>query len=287
MEIFELFKEFISRFVYYTIEILPYFFVASVVGAFIQSFVSFNMVRGFVNKRFLSPLITAIFGSSVPVCSCSMIPVAQTINSFSRSYAPTLSFLIVAPVLSPVILFLMAGMFGWKLTVFRFVTVFVSALLTAYLVDIFFKKPPSLPLFSRKQKPSSRWYLFKDSFRDIFFNTGKYVLLGLFIASAVSTVIPEGFFSKFSQDLFSYVFIAVFSIPVYVCSGEEIPIGKSFVDLGLSEGQALTFMLASSGICIPTIIAVLRIFPKSVVFIYTMVWFLCSVMSGILYDLIF
>ena len=283
----EIFLNFLNMFWEYSIDILLYFFVATIIGAFIQSYLSFNFIRKFVNKRFLSPVITAIFGSSAPVCSCSMIPIAQTINSLSKSYAPAIAFLISAPILSPVIFFLMLGMFGWELTIFRFVFGFIIALITAYLVDIFFKKPPSLPMFSSGKQSLSRWQAFKLAFKDIFIGTGKYVLLGLLIASAVAVLVPSSIITKFASFPFSYLFITIFSIPIYVCSGEEIPIAKSFVDLGFTQGQALTFMLASAGICIPTISATFKFFPKKLAVFYILVWFFGSIIGGVLFDLIF
>ncbi len=281
-----MFEQFVNKFLGYSLEVFPYFFIATVIGAFIQSYVSFNIVRRFINRGY-SPVITAFFGSSVPVCSCSMIPIAQTINSLSRSYAPAVAFLISAPILSPVIFFLMIGMFGWKLTIFRFVFGFFTAVITAYIVNIFFKKPPTLPMISSKGQSLSRWQVFKTAFKDIFIGTGKYVLIGLLIASAVAVLIPSSVVTRFSEFPFSYIFIAVFSIPIYVCSGEEIPIAKSFVDLGFSQRQALTFIFASAGICVPTISATFKIFPRKLAAFYVLVWFLGSIAGGILFDLIF
>ena len=283
----EFFIKFIDKFLEYSLDVLPYFFVATVIGAFIQSFMSFVLVRKFINKRFIAPVITSVFGASVPVCSCSMIPIAQTINSLSKSYAPAIAFLISAPILSPVIFFLMLGMFGWELTIFRFVFGLFLALFASIIVDFIFKKPPSLPMFSSSSSSQSKLELFKSAFKEIFIGTGKYVLLGLLIASALTVLIPPTIVSKFSEYSISYFLITVFSIPVYVCSGEEIPIAKSLVDLGLSNGQALTFMLASAGICIPTIMATIKLFPKGLVIFYVSIWFIGSIVGGILFDLIF
>ena len=215
-----------------------------------------------------------------------MIPIAQTINSLSKSYAPAVAFLITAPTLSPVIFFLMVGLFGWKLTIFRFIFSFLVALVVAYIVEFTFKKPPSLPFFSGRSQVS-RWEAFKNAFKEIFFDTGKYVLIGLVIAALVSVLIPPSIVEKFANFPLSYIFIAAVSIPIYVCSGEEIPIAKSFMDLGLTAGQALTFMLASAGICIPTISATFKFFPRSLALLYVSVWFIGSILGGVLYDFLF
>ncbi len=283
----ELIYSFINKFIHYSIDILPYFFLASIFGAVVQVYLNFGLIRKYLSRKFLSPIFTAVFGASAPVCSCSMIPVAQTINSLSKGYSPAFSFLISAPILSPVIFFLMLGMFGWELTVFRFVFGFIFAVLTGYIVDFLFKKPPSLPMFSSGASNLSKWQLFKKAFKDIFFSTGKFVLIGITIASFVSAVIPQSVVSKFAQLPFSYLLITVASIPVYVCSGEEIPIARSFVDLGLSYGQALTFMIASAGICIPTISAVMKLFPKWLSIFYITVWFIGSILGGVIFDLLF
>jgi hypothetical protein len=288
METFlEIISKLINKFFEYSIEIFPYFLIATIIGALIQSYISFKIVRKFVNHKILSPIATAVFGASVPVCSCSMIPIAQTINSLSKSFAPAISFLISAPILSPVIFLLMLGMFGWKLTIFRFIFGLFLAVFSAYTVNIFFKKSPMLPMFSSSGENENRWQKFKSAFKEIFIGTGKFVLIGLLIASAVSVLIPDSLITKFSNFPFSYLLITSFSIPIYVCSGEEIPIAKSFLDLGLTEGQILTFMLASAGICIPTISATFKIFPKRLVVFYISIWFLGSIFSGLIYDTLF
>jgi uncharacterized membrane protein YraQ (UPF0718 family) len=69
-------------------------------------------------------------------------------------------------------------------------------------------------------------------------------------------------------------------------SAEEIPIGKSLLELGLTQGQVLTFMLAGAGICLPTIMATLKFFPKKLVIYYVLLWFIGSILAGISYDLI-
>ena len=70
-----------------------------------------------------------------------MLPVANLINSMSKSYAPVLSFLIIAPVISPVTLLLTYGYFGLSMTLVRLIGTFIFAISFAYLVSFFFTKP--------------------------------------------------------------------------------------------------------------------------------------------------
>ncbi|RUM58148.1 MAG: hypothetical protein DSY59_01720 [Persephonella sp.] len=284
----EIIKEFLHKFFVYSTEVIPFFFIASIIGALIQTYFKINIIRKFINHRILSPIVSALFGASAPVCSCSMIPIAQTINSFSRYYSPVIAFLVSAPALSPVIFFLMLGMFSVELTIYRFLFGIALAVIGGLIADFFFKKPRMLGILTSTQKSNkTNLERFKESFKSIFIDTGKYVLLGLVIASFMSAIIPPPLISKFADLPFSYLLIAVLSIPLYLSAGEEVPIGKSLLDLGLSPGQVLTFMFAGSGICLPTIMATIKFFPKKLVYYYIFIWLLGSIIAGISYDLIF
>ncbi len=280
----ELFKVFF----HYVADILPYFFIASFLGAGLQVLMGRRLMkRSFMSKPY-APLITATLGASVPVCSCSMIPVARTLDSFSpRSYAPVMAFLVTAPVLSPVVVVLTFGMLGYELTVMRILLSLAFALVVAYLSSFIFVKRATLPLVQGASSARQSWLKeFTQNFLSLLTTTGKYVLLGLFIASLVKVLVPEGLIISFSSSPLSYPLISLLSIPVYVCSGEEVPIARSLQELGFTQGQVLTFMLASSGICVPTITALFSFLPKGLILMYVVGWFLFATLSGVFMDLL-
>jgi uncharacterized membrane protein YraQ (UPF0718 family) len=62
---------------------------------------------------------------------------------------PVLAFLITAPTLSPVILLLTYGLFGLDVSIYRLVVSLAYALLVAFAVEYFFKKPPTLQMKMR------------------------------------------------------------------------------------------------------------------------------------------
>ncbi len=280
-----MFLNFLETFFDYILGVLPYFLLASIVGAGLQSLFGSKPFRKDMLNSPLAPIVTAVFGATIPVCSCSMIPLARSMDSFSRSYAPVVAFLVTAPVLSPVTLFLTFGMFGFQITAFRFIFSFLFAVLLAYSVVLLFSKSATLPLLQgasgeRKGKLSE----FLKNFRSLTLSTGRYVLLGLLIASLLKVLVPQDLVLKFSGSFLSYPFISLVSVPIYVCSGEEVPIARSMYELGLKPGQSLTFMLASSGICIPTITALLSFLPKRLVLLYSVSWFLFATVAGLITD---
>ena len=284
-------QSFLITFAEYTLDVLPYFLLASLFGAILQSFGGARLISAkVVNSRYAS-LITSWIGALVPLCSCSMIPVARTINSLAKtSYAPTLSFLITAPILSPVVIVLTFGVFGLEITILRILYAFLFALILSTIVHMFFQKNELLPLIQigprGNQKDQRKIEIFFSSFKDLFLSTGKYILIGLLIASLIKVLIPQNLIVSFASSPLSYPLIALVSVPMYVCSGEEVPIAKAFYDVGLTQGQALTFMFASAGICIPTVTALMNFMPRSIVFLYGSSWFLVSILAGLLTDVI-
>lgn len=277
--------DFLQTFLKYTLDVLPYFLLASLVGAGLQSSLGPKLIkRGLLNSP-LAPIATATLGATVPVCSCSMIPLARTMDSFSRSYAPVVAFLVTAPVLSPVTLFLTFGMFGFQVTTLRLVSSFIFAVLLAYLTVLLFRKNAALPLLQGALgERKGRLQEFLENFRSLTLSTGRYVLLGLLIASLLKVIVPQDLMIELSGSPLSYPLISLVSVPVYVCSGEEVPIARSLHELGLKPGQSLTFMLASSGICVPTITALLSFLPKRLVFLYSVSWFLFATGVGLITD---
>jgi len=272
---------FLKNLHHYTVEVAPYFILAVLITSFLSAYVNLSPVRRFLSRGKLSALFTASLGGILPVCSCSMVPVAHLINAFSKSYSPVIAFLIVAPVVSPVTVLLTYGLFGLKVVLFRVLGTLLVALLVAYAVDLLFKKGPSVPLLGGfgGDKVS-----FLTQVKENFLFTGRYLLVGIVVASMVEVFLPKELVGYVASSFLSYPILSFIAIPVYVCSGEDVPIAKSLTHVGFSDGAALTFMLASSGVCLPTLFAVRAFLPVKIVLFYALSWFFLSVSLGALLD---
>lgn len=279
----------LSTFYDYSADILPYYLLATLITSLIQTYTKLNWLRNFITKRKIAPFLTASFGGFLPLCSCSMIPIAHLINSLSKSYSSVIAFLIVTPVVSPITVILTYGFFGLEAAMLRTFGTLAFAVAVAYTVDALFKKEGGIPLlvnFKRENAERKTVILFKSLKYHILF-TGRYILIGIAIASLIKTFVPTKVVSYIAGSPLSYPLIALVSIPIYVCSGEDVPIAKALTQVGFTHGNAFTFMLASSGICLPTIFAVKSFLPLRVVFVYTVSWFFLSTLLGFMLDVLF
>jgi len=276
--------EFFKNFYSYLVEIVPFFVLAMFVSAFLKAMVKPSLFLRFLSKRRSASIFTALLGAVAPMCSCSMLPFANFINSYSKGYGPVLAFLITAPTLSPVILLLTYGLFGLDVSIYRLVGSLAYALLVAFAVGYFFKKPPTLQM--KMKEDSSKRSAFLEGLREQL-PVVKYLLIGIAIASLIKTFTPTWLTASLSKTPLAYPLISLVAVPIYVCSGEDVVLGRAMVDVGFTTGQAITFMLGSSGVCLPTIFALFSFLPKKVVFAYFAGWFIFSILTGLAYDTLF
>ncbi|WP_052178029.1 permease [Thermocrinis jamiesonii] len=277
--------ELLKNFYSYLAEIIPFFILAVFISALLKTTVKPSLFLKILSNRVYAPVLTALLGGVMPLCSCSMIPLANFINSYSKGYGPVIAFLVTAPTLSPVILLLTYGLFGWEVSLYRLFASLFFALSLGLIADYVHKKPITLRLSSHTEKPKKISTFFeglKDQLPVV-----KYLLIGIFIASIMKTYIPPQLTASISQSPLVYPLISLVAIPIYVCSGEDVVLGKAILDVGFTTGQAMTFMLSSSGVCLPTIFAVMSFLPKRIVVLYTTGWFLFSIVTGFAYDILF
>jgi uncharacterized protein len=276
--------EFFKNFYSYLVEIVPFFVLAMFISAFLKAMVKPSLFLKFLSNRHSAPIFTALLGAVAPMCSCSMLPFANFINGYSKGYGPVLAFLITAPTLSPVILLLTYGLFGLDVSIYRFMGSLAYALLVAFVVEYFFKKPPTLQMKMRENS-SKRSTLLEGLMEQL--PVVKYLLIGIAIASLIKTFVPTSLTASLSKTPLAYPLISLVAVPIYVCSGEDVVLGRAMVDVGFTIGQAITFMLGSSGVCLPTIFALFSLLPKKVVFAYSAGWFIFSILTGLIYDTLF
>ena len=110
-------------------EIAPYFLIGTMAGALLKSWLPFSIVERHLGSGVKSIVAVSILGGALPVCSCSMVPLAQAMREKGAALGAVVAFLLVAPVLSPVTVLLTWGWLGPGFTLARIVAAFGGALI--------------------------------------------------------------------------------------------------------------------------------------------------------------
>ncbi|OJU98639.1 MAG: hypothetical protein BGO12_19845 [Verrucomicrobia bacterium 61-8] len=85
-----------------------------------------------------------------------------------------------------------------------------------------------------------------------------------------------------SGGALAYTAAVLARIPAYICEGGEVPLTAALVGMGVGVGPAFTFMQASAGTCLPTIMMLPKLIGVKVTIIYVIFWLVYSIGNGIL-----
>jgi uncharacterized membrane protein YraQ (UPF0718 family) len=243
---------------------LPVFFL----GAFIGGWLGRAIERGVLRPP--SNMVGAsLWAALLPLCSCAAAPVARSLSHEGKRRS-ALAFLIVAPVLSPLVIMMAWGVLGWKYLLVRIAVTFGLALVLAPLLALI-SAPPS-PFLQTGGPGCARqgckcgggeptallegW--------NLALQLHPYILMGLLLGALVSAYLPEELVQQASQSSWGLLAVTAMGLPLYICTGEEIPILQPLIDMGLPLGHAIAFTVTGNSICLTSYLLLIPLFGRRV-----------------------
>ncbi len=251
---------------YYAATVIPVFIVASLLSGLLIAKSHRVKVRGILGSFALAAIL--------PVCSCGVIPLAKTIiDRGGTGPRDGLIFLATAPLLSPIIILLGIDVLGGGYVLVRIVASLILAVIIAFVV-----RPFLLPATAGRTQRGAAGSCAVGveavgtgtagagtvlaigagdhggsvlaAGRNMFTSLIVYVLYGIVLGSLVVTAVPADYVGTIIKSgVLSLAAAAVVGVPINMCAGEEILLVGPLVGMGLSMGHAITFSLASTGIC--------------------------------------
>ncbi len=242
---------------YYAATVIPVFIVASLLSGFLITKSDRFKVRGILGSFALAAIL--------PVCSCGVIPLAKTIiDRGGTGPRDGLIFLATAPLLSPIIILLGIEILGGGYTLVRIVASLILATTIAFIVRPFLSTATAahvrngcametcavgagaaLTIGAGEHDGS-----ILAAGRNMFTSLIAYVLYGIVLGSLVVAAVPADYVGTIVRSgVLSLAAATVVGVPINMCAGEEILLLGPLVGMGLSMGHAITFSLASTGIC--------------------------------------
>ena len=188
-----------------------------------------------------------VFGLPLPVCSCGVVPMYQSLIRAGVPIAAGLAFLVATPELGFDAVLLSVPLLGMPLTVARVVAAFVVALLVAILVGgrsetVLEAATESAPVPARGAVVRLRQGL-RYGLVDLVDHTLPWIGLGLVLAALAEPLFDHQLLAALPPAL-QVPLAAVIGIPLYVCASGATPLAAVAIHKGLSAGAALAFLLA-------------------------------------------
>ncbi len=248
-------------------EIVPVFLVAVIAASLIDRFLPDNYIEKIFNRgnEFTNILIASFLGSLLPICTCGMIPLAVKLHEKGLHWKTLCAFLVAGNACSVPALILTEVM-GYEVMWIRLISSVIFGVLVTYIIAIISPQDFKLQLHAKdhhesqdsccENKPS----LFSKILADVYSMSVSFlpwILLAIVIASLVSAQSSDTKLINIilqSDNIIISPFIAsVIGFPFYFCAGADIPISQELFKMGVPLGTIISFMLASPGVNITSL----------------------------------
>ena len=120
-----------------------YILLGLIIAGILKQIIPSDFVSKHLGKSSLGSVIKAtIFGIPLPVCSCSVVPLAKSLQKEGASRGAVQSFLISTPITGVDSIAATYSFFGWFFTIYRVITSVIIAITVGIIENIFGSKEP-------------------------------------------------------------------------------------------------------------------------------------------------
>ncbi|SDB26245.1 hypothetical protein SAMN02910293_01300 [Streptococcus henryi] len=255
------------------IEALPFVLLGTILSGFIEVYVTPDFVQRFLPKnKFLRILFGTFIGFVFPSCECGIVPI---INRFLEKKVPSYTavpFLATAPIINPIVLFATYSAFGNSLRFLLLrligasIVAIVLGLMLAFVVDENILKDNAKPVHFHDYS-NVKWYK-KIFFAlahaiDEFFDTGRYLVFGTLIASAMQVYLPTRILTSISGNVLTAILVMMLlAFILSLCSEADAFIGASLLS-SFGVAPVLAFLLIGPMVDIKNLMMMANSFKKS------------------------
>lgn len=245
-------------------------------------FTDIKLDRWFHGKRGFSGYILGAFtGAVTPFCSCTTVPIfaGMVDNNIKHGYA--ISFLIASPTINPPALILFYALFGGQLTLTYAAVCFTIAIVGGMILGNERFKSSLIEIFMVNEDDGFRWSEVNRQYVGFLKSLAPVIVIAAAIATGLKGWQPSDAFLGYTSG-------STFAIPLSVVSGGILyadiamllPIGQLFLDKGLDVGLVFSFMMAASGVGLPSVLLLTRIFKKDLLGFYLLTIFTLFTTAG-------
>jgi len=193
--------------------------------------------------------------------------ISQTLTGGGEK-AKSYRFLVFFLILVAILLFGASSLIGWTIKI-----IILSVLIAALLAIIIFWMP---------KEDTQSWLRETFSFARTIV---PLLLVGVFVAGILKVVIPEKFITSYvgGNKISSNLFAVLFGVFMYFPTLVEVPMARTFLDLGMGRGPLLAYLLADPVISLPSILVISKLIGLKRMFVYAgLITFFCTA-AGLIY----
>ncbi len=271
----------------------PYLLFGFFMAGILSMFISPRLVENHLGGRGIWPIMKAsLLGIPLPLCSCSVIPVAASLRRHKAGHGATSAFLISTPQTGIDSLLATISLMGPVFAIFRTLCAFVSGVLGGAIVDLVSPEESAVEehcsdaCCSPHAEGNRFMRAMTHGFGTLVDDVSGPLLLGLVIAGLISAFVPESLFTEhIGEGLPAMLLMLALGIPIYVCATASIPIAAAMIMKGVSPGAALVFLMTGPATNAASITTIWRMFGTRAGIAFLLAVAVTALGSGLLMDL--
>ncbi|MEW6412302.1 MAG: SO_0444 family Cu/Zn efflux transporter [Candidatus Zixiibacteriota bacterium] len=277
-----------------------------------------GLVRVLLNeasvRRFLTGsksavvLKSALLGIPLPLCSCSVVPVAYELRKSGLSRGGTTAFLVSTPETGVDSILLTYSLTDPLMTVARPITAFVTAMAAGLAVelspwvDVSVEEPAGActddccsPVRANANTESRSLGQkivdgLKYAFGDLMDDLAPYLFIGYLLAGVAALLLGDQFGAipeTFRSGWGSYVGAVVVGLPLYICATSSTPLAAVLLTFGFSPGAVLVFLLVGPATNVASLTVVRKILKGRATLVYLAAIVVISILCGLVFDAVY
>ncbi|MGP8283312.1 MAG: permease [Desulfomonilaceae bacterium] len=289
-------------FVAIMVEAMPFMLIGSLIGGLIEEFVPQELLGRLLEGRERSAIfIAAGLGLIFPVCDCAIAPLVKRLLSKGVPLSVAIAFLLAGPIVNPIVAAStwLAYQGDWSFLVTRMVLGYAVAIVVAFLMDFLFRDKKALLIETpsefehncdccgrdhapeRSDNREKRLFFALQHACDDFFNIGKFLVIGAFIAALARTTIGVNVLQGLSSAPgTAIILMMLLAMALNLCSQTDAFIAAGFRGI-LPDTAQMAFMILGPMLDIKLLLLYLTMFRKRVIITLALLIFLTVLTSMI------
>ncbi|WP_110113496.1 permease [Bacillus sp. CGMCC 1.16541] len=249
------------------LEALPFILLGVFASAIIQTFVSEELLQRFIPKNAYAALLpAAIVSVIIPVCECAIIPVVRRLIKKGMPLHVGVVILVGAPILNPIVLMSTYYAFQTNLSIVygRMGLAFLLCMVIGLVVYVVFKNKNQLKSVHEHHHEVTGNKLKQTLYHasDEFFDMGKYLIIGAFVASLFQTFLDRQLLVQIaSSEIVAPAVMMAFAYVLSLCSEADAFVASSFAHT-FNASSLLAFLVYGPMIDLKNTIMMMAFFKK-------------------------
>lgn len=267
------------------------------------------LAKAFEGREVYMIFAAAVFGGISPFCSCEVIPFIAALLAIGAPLSAVMAFWLASPLMDPAMFAITSGTLGFDFAIAKTLAAVGLGLFGGFTTMLFARGPVfANPLREKPQtgsccsadKPFSgkvEWKFWNDGPRRTIFRTAtlenaafllKWLTLAYVIEALMLHYVPAEWISGvLGGDGFQPVVLgALVGMPAYLNGYAAVPLVDALLEQGMTNGAAMSFMLAGGVSCIPAAIAVWALVKPRIFVAYLSFAFVGSLIAGSLWQMV-